>query len=290
MNRELIKASKNGDIKKVYSLLKQGANIHIGDDHYNSEAPLIWASDKGYSEIVELLIEAGANINAQGGEALSTAVYNGNIEIVQILLEAGSIGIDGALNLSISRQMFKDVEIENNLDIAKLLLEAGADPNAVIYEDPGESLLHNAVNRAEKRPGAVGMVKLLLKAGANPNATEIDGVSVLQYANDKKSIELLLEAGATFDGEFEKWGRHDKWEGVRVWYRYLNTDLTPQEVRDLGIILKDDEARYIPDIFRKSGTREVPDLVREISRYMFSKRKSKKRKPKRKPKRKSKRK
>jgi ankyrin repeat protein len=43
--------------------------------------------------IVELLLEAGANVNAQGGKfgsALNAARKLGRNEIVQILLEAGA--------------------------------------------------------------------------------------------------------------------------------------------------------------------------------------------------------
>ncbi|KAF8239490.1 hypothetical protein L208DRAFT_1237287, partial [Tricholoma matsutake] len=44
-------------------------------------------------EIVKLLIEKGANVNAQGGffgNALQAAAYNGNQEIVKLLIEEGA--------------------------------------------------------------------------------------------------------------------------------------------------------------------------------------------------------
>ncbi|KAF7585248.1 hypothetical protein BBP40_011595, partial [Aspergillus hancockii] len=54
---------------------------------------LMWASQNGYCKTVELLLEKGADVNAQGGDygtALQAASFEGHKQIVQMLLEKGA--------------------------------------------------------------------------------------------------------------------------------------------------------------------------------------------------------
>ncbi len=55
--------------------------------------PLMEAASGGYSDIVKLLIDHGANVNAKssvGNTALTYACCGGYEEVVRILLEAGA--------------------------------------------------------------------------------------------------------------------------------------------------------------------------------------------------------
>ncbi len=61
LNEELLNASKNGDIKKIQSLIKDGANVNMQDDKYVLTV-LIYASQSGNTEVVDMLIAAGANV------------------------------------------------------------------------------------------------------------------------------------------------------------------------------------------------------------------------------------
>src|SRR5579871_554403 len=80
----------------------------------------------------------------------------------------------------------------NNLEIADLLLKAGAKVNAA--DDDGVTPLAQAVIATSP-----AMVDKLLKAGANPNASEITGLTPLMSAAHVQNIEiikLLLAHGA----------------------------------------------------------------------------------------------
>jgi ankyrin repeat protein len=54
------------------------------------------AASSGHTEIVQLLLDKGANINAadlNGGTALYYADWNGHTEIVQLLLERTNVNV-----------------------------------------------------------------------------------------------------------------------------------------------------------------------------------------------------
>jgi ankyrin repeat protein len=119
--------------------------------------------------------------------------YDGPMEIVRLLLQAGADpnGWDGEHN---STPLHLAMRL-NNKEAIQLLLEAGADPNLVSAE--GESALSWAVEQ-----GDVEMAKLLLRHGAGKTINAFGppcGYTPLDFAARKLSlplIELLLEAGA----------------------------------------------------------------------------------------------
>ena len=63
-------------------LAKNEWNIHAQDDY-----ALRWASENGHTEVVKILIEAGANIHADDDCALRWASENGHTEVVNLLIK-----------------------------------------------------------------------------------------------------------------------------------------------------------------------------------------------------------
>ncbi len=88
-------AAAVGDIERVRALLrKDPAQANELAPCYRR--PLSAAADKGYTEIVRLLLEHGADPNAreaicQGGLALRSASSNGHVEVVRLLLDHGAV-------------------------------------------------------------------------------------------------------------------------------------------------------------------------------------------------------
>lgn len=83
-------ACEQADLKTVESLLSSGYNVNEDALH---EPPLVLASYYGHSELLEYLIQKGADVNARGDEeytALHLASEAGDTQMVKILLDAGA--------------------------------------------------------------------------------------------------------------------------------------------------------------------------------------------------------
>jgi Ankyrin repeats (3 copies) len=84
-------ASLGGYEKIVELLLNRGADVNAQGGHYGNA--LQAASYGGHEKIVELLLKRGADVNTQGGEygnALQAASYGGHEKIVELLLNRGA--------------------------------------------------------------------------------------------------------------------------------------------------------------------------------------------------------
>jgi len=156
----VVDAAERGDATEVRELLRDGADVNASQG--DGMTALHWAAENGDRELSEVLIYAGANVDAGtriGGYApLHIASRNGHAEIV------------------------------------KTLLAANADPNA-ITSNSGVTALHLA---AASHSSAT--VAVLLDAGAEVNATEGSwGQTPLIFAaaaDRVDSVRLLLDAGA----------------------------------------------------------------------------------------------
>lgn len=86
------KAVANGNIEQTRDCILAGVDIH--SSHMDDHTPLGVAAFEGHLEIVKLLIDAGSDVNAQQlydrCTALMDAVSGGHLEIVKVLIEAGA--------------------------------------------------------------------------------------------------------------------------------------------------------------------------------------------------------
>jgi ankyrin repeat protein len=90
---DIFQAALNGDVAKVKSLLKDNPHLASSKDEFGNSS-LHWAALKGYKDIVELLLQYGAEVNARsdhGFTPLGNAAGEGQQEIVQLLLAHGVI-------------------------------------------------------------------------------------------------------------------------------------------------------------------------------------------------------
>ncbi|KAK0703686.1 ankyrin repeat-containing domain protein, partial [Lasiosphaeria miniovina] len=127
------------------------------------ESPLHYAGGHGHASAAEILIQFGANLEAmnhEGKTPLSLAAQHGEEETVGVLLrhnaDVNAMGIRGQTPLCLA--------IGNaNLETVNALLAAGADVNATDSES--QSPLHIAATRDIE--DGYEIAKLLLEAGAD---------------------------------------------------------------------------------------------------------------------------
>ena len=85
-------SAKKGDIESIKQHIAFGTDLNSKGSSRN-ETALIIASCQGHSDIVELLINNGVNLDIQNDEGVTAqfcAVFFGQTEIVQLLYDAGS--------------------------------------------------------------------------------------------------------------------------------------------------------------------------------------------------------
>ncbi|KAG7461223.1 hypothetical protein MATL_G00207810 [Megalops atlanticus] len=162
----LYEASKNGHEEIVELLLSQNADANKAAK--SGLLPLHIAAQRGHEGIVSMLIPktSRARIRRSGISPLHLAAERNKDEVLELLIEAG---FDVNATLSPDRSsMYEDrrstalyfAVINNNIDAATMLLEAGANPNLDTF-----SPLLVAV-----RQGCIRTVILLVEHGANVNA------------------------------------------------------------------------------------------------------------------------
>ena len=159
-NTLLHSATTDGIIDAMRWLLNHGADANIRSD--NSWTPLHAAASHAQIECVQVLLDHNANTNIQLDVHGYTPLY-----------------------LAIDRR-------EDALDVVRLLLEHGADPN--LYKNSYFSPLHYASFLGRRET-----VRLLLSYGAQVDAKNYRGLTPFQGAashGHREIMKLLLEHGA----------------------------------------------------------------------------------------------
>ncbi len=182
-------------VEDLLWMLEQGANPN---ERVQGYTPLMAAAERANIPAMELLLYAGADVNAhtpEGETALSAAVC-GNPLAVGYLLSRGAVIPEASTP---EHRKLLEQCMRGKARSLELLLQAGLAPNTRMED--GSTLLMSAV--ANER---VEMVRLLLEAGANVNATTPGGRTALGTAMRgrivgkavEKRLEmmrLLLDAG-----------------------------------------------------------------------------------------------
>jgi len=157
----LVKAVYSENIEEIKLLLDSGADPNIRSHRFNIfgstyYTPLMFASNQGNNDIVELLLQPK---------------YNTNVDLV-----------DNYNNTSLAIATYN-----RHTEIVKMLLDSRADPNIKNDEDGNTALM----DASEK--GYYEIVQLLLENGANPNIRNSMPNEYPTYRNGKSAYDLALD-------------------------------------------------------------------------------------------------
>ncbi len=172
----------NGDIERVKEMLAAGTGTEA---YNNSRTPILWAAYKGHAGIVRLLIEAGADMNAQGtgfaeNNALHEAAGEGHADVARVLIEFG-MALD-VQNYSTETPLIMAAH-KGRMEIVRLLVDAGADLN--VQDGHGKTALYHATEA-----GHAEIVDTLLAAGADHSIKTRKGHTALERAKFDKQAEI----------------------------------------------------------------------------------------------------
>jgi ankyrin repeat protein len=177
-------AIQSGHKEIVEFLLEKGADVNAKGG-WQEEKPLHHAAVlKTGRDIAELLVTKGADLNAKnwkGDTPLQYAAYADNKEITELLLQKGAT----IANLHIASYM-------GDLEKAESFINKGADIN--VTDGHGYAPLHYAVRNNQKQA-----VELLITKGAHVNVKNWSGQVPLDVALNmgyKDIVELLINKGA----------------------------------------------------------------------------------------------
>jgi ankyrin repeat protein len=189
-------ASSRGWSKAV-SLLLDASSAMINLKDVRGQAPLHAAAKGGAKAVAELLIERGANVNTQGGNfgnALQAASAEGRYEITILLIDNGaSINTQGGQY----GNALQAASAGGHYQIAALLLNNGASIN--MQGGHYSNALH-----AASAGGHHKIAALLLDNGADVNAQGGHYSNALQAASaggHYQTVVLLLDNGANINAQ-----------------------------------------------------------------------------------------
>ena len=215
---KLQQSAQNGNKDVVINLLSTGMlDIDCGSTWNRwSLSPLGLAAYSGHKDMVELLLDRGADINKEsifGTTPLHFAAERGNIEAARLLISLGAkpqltkaaanrqekiisgllqAGVDPDITDSDGQTALMRASILGHLNIVQILLQRGANPNK-------EDLRGNTPLHLTALWGCKNVANQLIFAGAELNKTNLWGATPLLYAVKfikKEIVQLLVDSGA----------------------------------------------------------------------------------------------
>lgn len=228
----LLFAAQQGTLETVKLLLAAGADVN--DTAPEGTSALVVAAHSGHGPVSTLLLEHGADPNADGGDytALHAAILRGDVDLVKLLLAKGANPNAPLVKSTPARRNSADYALEFDMigatpfwlaarflepAIMRLLVGGGANPSFVLKN--GVTPVLAAVQaRRRVEPGftpdamrdeqlVLDAVTIAVERGVDVNAATGDGTTAMHTAAARglnRVIELLAAKGAKLDTKNKK--------------------------------------------------------------------------------------
>ncbi|XP_016145488.1 tankyrase-2-like [Sinocyclocheilus grahami] len=210
--RELFEACRSGDLERVKKLVCP-VNVNSRDTAGRKSTPLHFAAGFGRRDVVDYLLQHGANVHARddgGLISLHNACSFGHAEAVNLLLQHGA---DANSRDNWNYTPLHEAAIKGKIDVCIVLLQHGAEPTirntdgrtALDLAEPStkavltgdyrkDELLESARSGNEEK-----LMSLLTPLNVNCHASDGRKSTPLHLAagyNRVKTVQLLLQHGA----------------------------------------------------------------------------------------------
>ncbi|RSL87229.1 hypothetical protein CEP51_002383 [Fusarium floridanum] len=202
----------------VATLLSRGVDVNVTGHYYGTA--LQAAARYGHNDMVLQLISAGAQFNILQGQwetALRAAIIGGHEDVVRMqtsiwdqitaILEAGAVPSD----VESDRMEITKALIDSGANINSVGRQMGS---SILYDEHASPL---CAAIAKKR---LDVAKLLLEHGADVNQTVENCKSPLSLAvevEDQSLVCLVLKHGANVGTVLTEAAEHNHWELFKTW-------------------------------------------------------------------------
>jgi ankyrin repeat protein len=192
----ITEAARHGHLAILSSLLGrlQVLGDSVEDQRYLQDT-IFWAALPDNEEVLRLLVKKASSQSGFNwpGDLYVRAAFAGSTVLIAALIGSG-LDVDFKNSQTNMSALYTAI-VWNQLAVAKLVLDAGADYNFKGNHGVSRFLWAVIMCRSE-------IVQLMLEAGASLEDKDDDGMTVVNNAvewGDKKSLKLLIAAGADFN-------------------------------------------------------------------------------------------
>jgi ankyrin repeat protein len=207
----LMIAAKNGNEIILEQLLESGANPNL--QNYMGKTALMLAIMYEKFDIAELIIMSVVDLNIQDNDEetallIASDLYNESTEetkksyheIIKLLIHSyADVDLKNFIGVDILMTLSMYAKNDDDLELIKLLIDLGADPNSVSHYG-SSPIFYGIINDYGM---ATKVVEFLLKSGADPNLVNDDSETPLfsviwgnQIGKPEELIRILVEGGA----------------------------------------------------------------------------------------------
>lgn len=175
----------------VEALLREGADPAALDR--NGQTALHLCCEYDQRDCLSVILSRSSSSmcleirNYEGLSPLHLAVLRGHKDLARMLLDAGAD--INAMDIKSGQSPLMHAVESNNVDMVHFLIESGCDVNSQSYS--GNTALHSACGR-----GQVDTVRLLLKSGADSGLKNYHNDTAVMVAKNKKIADVLRGRGS----------------------------------------------------------------------------------------------
>ncbi|HEU19202.1 MAG TPA: peptidase C14 [Deltaproteobacteria bacterium] len=240
--------------ESVRYLVGKGADIEAVGVMMGGNRPLHLAAREDCVEAVKILLDAGADINAQSlyGSALAWAARNGNIKTVKYLIERGA-DVDDAMT-TLRKSGYDDgVTLLEKYDESKALYEVGIKKSVVAIKSEIEEVPEIEIKPNKNAYAIVIGVEKYRQNLPNADFAVADAQTIRKYLTkimgypEENVISLTNEYSTKSDFEkyFERWLPNNSEKGSTVFVYFSGHGAPNPRTGDAYLVPYDGDPSFI---------------------------------------------